>query len=371
MRKKKTHEEYVEEVKIKNPNIEVIELYVNSSTRILHKCKICKHEWRAYPENILKGHGCSVCVGVIRKTHNEYVSELSIKNPNVIAIDEYINAKTSIKHKCLIHNYIWSLTPTDALKGQGCPLCRGMKISDKQTKSHDQYISECQEKRPNIEVLGTYIDSKTQILHKCKIHNLNWLIRPYDALYGEGCPKCRSDKISSALKKDNSWYIEKLKIERPHIIALDEYIDYRTPIKHYCTLHQYEWIDSPRCIFRDLGCPKCTGYKHETTISDWLDSFNILYIRQYTFDNCKDKRALPFDFYLPDLNICIEYDGRQHYEPVDFAGKGDEWAKEQLKITQYHDAIKNEYCKNNNIPLLRISYLQNIEEELQNFIRLI
>ena len=240
MRKKKTHEEYVEEVKIKNPNIEVIELYVNSSTRILHKCKICKHEWRAYPENILKGHGCSVCVGVIRKTHNEYVSELSIKNPNVIAIDEYINAKTSIKHKCLIHNYIWSLTPTDALKGQGSPLCRGMKISDKQTKSHDQYIFECQEKRPNIEVLGTYIDAKTSILHRCKIDNYMWSARPENILNGTGCPKCANN-----IKHTQQEYIELLSKKNPNISVIGEYINANTPILHYCKKHNIKLLRIP------------------------------------------------------------------------------------------------------------------------------
>lgn len=302
-----------------------------------------------------------------RKTNEEYVKELADKNPTIKAIDKYINANTPILHHCSIHNVYWDIAPTHALEGCGCRECCKEKIGRRNRKSHSQYVSDLYSIRDDLEVLGVYIDSKTPILHKCKIHNLDWLISPGNALYGKGCPKCRGDKISEALKKDHLWYVEKLKIEKPHIVVLDEYIDYDTPIKHYCTLHQYEWIDSPRCIFRDLGCPKCTGYKHETIISDWLDDFNISYIPQYRFDDCKDVRALPFDFYLPYYNVCIEYDGRQHFIPIDFAGKGDDWAKEQLAITQYHDEIKNEYCKVNNISLLRISYLQNIEEELEKF----
>ena len=81
-----------------------------------------------------------------------------------------------------------------------------------------------------------------------------------------------------------------------------------------------------------------------------------------------DINPLPFDFYLPQLNKCIEYDGGQHYFPVDFAGKGMEHAEEQFRKTQYRDKIKNDYCKNNGISLLRIPYFKNVEEELNNFL---
>ena len=71
---------------------------------------------------------------------------------------------------------------------------------------------------------------------------------------------------------------------------------------------------------------------------------NILYESQYSFKDCRNTLPLPFDFYLTDYNVCIEYDGRQHYKVNDFFG-GEE-AFEKLKI---NDAIKSEYCKNNNI----------------------
>ena len=368
MGKKKTHEEYIQELAVKNPNLEVLEKYINAKTAILHKCNIDGYIWPARPENILSGTGCPRCANNIKYTQQEYTELLAKNNLNVSVIGEYVDMKTPITHFCKKHNIYWDTAPQRVIRGSGCVECSKEKIGDKNRKTHKQYVADLYSIRNDIEVLEEYIDSKTPILHRCKIHNLNWSIRPGNALHGEGCPKCRSDKISGALKKDHLWYIEKIKAERPHIQVLEKYIDYETPIRHYCTLHQYEWIDSPRCIFRDLGCPKCTGYKHESIISDWLDTFNISYIQQYRFTDCKATRTLPFDFYLPDLNICIEYDGRQHFMPVDFAGKGDEWAKEQLIITQHHDVIKNEYCKTNDISLLRISYLQNIEEELEKFL---
>lgn len=103
-------------------------------------------------------------------------------------------------------------------------------------------------------------------------------------------------------------------------------------------------------------CQKCTKYGSiiENKVKRWLDSKHIEYIPQYKFKDCKDIRPLPFDFYLPKYNCCIEVDGEQHYKLVPFGSEGKEELKEKLKQRQYHDKIKTEYCQNNNIKLIRI-----------------
>ena len=101
--------------------------------------------------------------------------------------------------------------------------------------------------------------------------------------------------------------------------------------------------------------------------SNILDKLNIESKSQYTFEDCKFYNVLPFDFYLPQYNILIEYDGIQHFEPIDFAGKGKEWAMNRFIDCVIRDTIKNEYCKKNNIKLIRIPYwdFDNIEEILK------
>lgn len=79
-----------------------------------------------------------------------------------------------------------------------------------------------------------------------------------------------------------------------------------------------------------------------------LDKYKINYIYQCKFEDCKDIKCLPFDFYLTDYDSCIEFDGQQHFDPI--------FGEEAFKRTQKHDNYKNEYCKNNNIDLLRIPY---------------
>ncbi len=103
------------------------------------------------------------------------------------------------------------------------------------------------------------------------------------------------------------------------------------------------------------SCPQCSHTESflENKVKKWLVSKHIDFIQQYKFKDCKDKRELPFDFYLPKYNCCIEVDGQQHEEAVPFDGNIDK-SLQRLKITKKHDDIKNKYCKDNNILLIRI-----------------
>lgn len=107
-------------------------------------------------------------------------------------------------------------------------------------------------------------------------------------------------------------------------------------------------------------CNRCSGKESygEYIINKCLQSYNINFIFQAYFDDCYDIFVLPFDFYLPDYNLVIEYDGLQHYEP--------KFGEESFKKTLLHDGMKNNYCRWNNIDLLRIPYWErdNIEEIL-------
>ena len=104
-------------------------------------------------------------------------------------------------------------------------------------------------------------------------------------------------------------------------------------------------------------CPECTNVEShgEYEVRMFLEQNGINYIPQYRFNDCKYKNTLPFDFYLPDYNVLIEYDGEQHYKPVNWGCDKDEREK-LFKLTQIRDQIKTEYCKNNNIKLIRIPY---------------
>jgi len=116
---------------------------------------------------------------------------------------------------------------------------------------------------------------------------------------------------------------------------------------------------------RGFYCPTCKSSYGVRKIIKYLTENNIDFVREYEFDECKNIKKLPFDFYLPNLNACIEFDG-DHHDRVLY-----HWGGEiQFNEVQKRDGIKNNFCKNNNIPLLRIKdkHKDNIEEILNNFI---
>lgn len=122
---------------------------------------------------------------------------------------------------------------------------------------------------------------------------------------------------------------------------------------------------------RDRGCPSCKSSKGERKIEQWLKENNLVFFREYKFEDCKDKRRLPFDFFLPEYNLALEYDGRQHYEPVTFGGISEKRAIKLFEENKKRDKIKEEYCANNGINFLRISYknfdniFQILEQQLK------
>ena len=104
---------------------------------------------------------------------------------------------------------------------------------------------------------------------------------------------------------------------------------------------------------RSICCPNCVGNMSlgEIKIKNILDELHIKYICQQTFEDCMDIKKLPFDFYLPDLNVLIEYDGQQHFKPVEIFG-----GEEAFKIRQRHDEIKTKWANDHGIKLIRIPY---------------
>lgn len=106
-----------------------------------------------------------------------------------------------------------------------------------------------------------------------------------------------------------------------------------------------------------ISCGCLSTSKGEYMVSELLHKNNIEYIPQYTFEDCRNILPLPFDFYLPKPNVCIEYQGIQHYKPIEHFG-----GKETFERVVMRDKIKKDYCKTHNIKLLCIPYTYNKEE---------
>lgn len=176
---------------------------------------------------------------------------------------------------------------------------------------------------------------------------------------GCGCYYCGLEKSSKSKMHPDSYYIEWC--NQNNFTYVDRIIkNHQTYIGFYCNKHkdmgiQYKSITN---VEKNTGCIYCNNFKTEKLVGVILDKYNISYIRQKRFSDCKDKYTLPFDYYIPQYKIAIEYDGEQHFKPIRFHGLNEQKAIEEFKKCKLRDQIKTEYCKNNNILLIRIPYYE-------------
>jgi very-short-patch-repair endonuclease len=141
-----------------------------------------------------------------------------------------------------------------------------------------------------------------------------------------------------------------------------DYINDRKGVIIICPLHG-EFIQKPSTHLKGSGCKVCSESFGEKEISKVLDKYLIKYIREYKFNDCRNIYPLPFDFYIPSLRTVIEFDGIQHYQPISYFGGIDAYEK-----LRKNDMIKNQYCEENYINLIRIRYdqINQINEILSN-----
>ena len=131
--KKKTHSQFLSEMKVANPSIIVLGSYVNCSTKIEVRCANCNHIWNAIPNSLSRGHGCPACARNQRKSHQQFVAEMNSLNPYIEILEEYRTARTPLKVGCTICGYEWSVKPNRLLNGAQCTQC---------TKPHTSFMEQ-------------------------------------------------------------------------------------------------------------------------------------------------------------------------------------------------------------------------------------
>jgi Zn finger protein HypA/HybF involved in hydrogenase expression len=203
-----------------------------------------------------------------------------------------------------------------------------------------------------------YIDNSTKIKIICPEHGI-FEQKPKDHLNGQGCPKC-----AKKYKPTSDEFIQNVnKIHNnKYDYSLVNYVGNKIKIDIICPKHGI-FSQTPHNHIYGQGCPKCKQPKGEIKINQFLIKNNLNYEYQKKFDGCINERSLYFDFYLPDYNTLIEYDGKQHFKTVKYFG-----GEKGLKIRQERDKIKKEFCNKNDINLIRIKYDEDIENKLKALI---
>lgn len=292
------------------------------------------------------------------KTTEKFIKQMSVLSPDIEILGEYTGVRKKIKCRCKLDGYEWMAIPDRLLFGTGCKKCADRA----KTKTHDDFVKELKLINENIVILGKYKNINEKIKCKCNICGSEWETRPNHLLNGHGCNKCISAKVGMLRAKTHEQFLIDLYAINKGIEILSRYKNARTKLKCKCKVDDNEWMATPNDLLSGYGCPKCSESKGERAVADILSKRRVRYIREHKFDDCVHLNKLPFDFYLPDQNICIEYDGVQHFEPCEYFG-----GAKTFEVIRKRDLIKTNYCKSNGIKLIRIPYTtKHIEKYLSS-----
>jgi hypothetical protein len=246
--------------------------------------------------------------------------------------------------------------------GRGCAKCGKNRASEKCKKNTEQFIKEAKKIHGNKYdySLTDYVLAHDKVKIICPIHGI-FTQKAYKHLSGHNCNKCAGKQ-----KLTNRNFINKSKKIHGDIYDYSKvsYENGKTKVKIICKKHG-EFKQSPEKHLMGQGCTKCQISHGERLVRDFLNDNNINHEIQKMFQGCRHKTSLKFDFYLPEYNLCIEYNGEQHYKPVKYFG-----GNNKFYLCKKRDEIKESYCKENNINLLVISYKDkiNISKIIKNYL---
>lgn len=378
--KKISNDEFLRKIKDHKLCIVPLEEYRGSSIPIKFQCNNCNLIFEKIPRTLLQkgaGCGCPQCTSKnkhdkLAYSNEQYKALLFEKTTSIELIGDYDKGTKKALFHCLKCNHVWQKSPTQLLFKPYCPKCHKEERLKRLTKTHEQFCEELQEIFPRIIPLEEYKNNATKIKFKCEDCGCEWYKSPRSFnLKGKpkGCLICRG-----RLLKTQEQFIEQIKERNPYVTIIGKYINDITKIEYKCNICNLTHFATPSSLIQGSGCPICKASKGEKKIREILDSFRIEYCVQKEFPDLLGLGLghLSYDFYLQKYNLLIEYQGKQHYEPVRFFGSSDINEFEVFEKQKIHDDRKKQYAIERNIDLLIIPYwdFDNIESIIKNKILL-
>lgn len=275
-------------------------------------------------------------------------------------LNSYVNCRTKMRIVCPEHGP-FEQVPFNHMKGHRCNKCGSAITGHKQTLSLDGVKTRLAAVHGNrLQIRGAYKKLSLPVQVLCTACGIQRKARPADLLKGDGIA-CR---CSRTYRRNTEMFIAEA-IET-HGTGRYDYTETRfatvkTPVKIRCNQCGESFEQSPESHLQGCGCPVCAQPRGERDIAAWLKEHGFSFVAQKKFPLCKYYRLLPFDFFLEEHRLLIEYDGAQHHRAVTWFG-----GENALKLTQLRDARKNAWASSNGYRLIRIRYDEDISEVLES-----
>lgn len=311
-------------------------------------------------------------ISEFNKTHNEEFNKINgfdHYDYSLITEENYNGSAKKIPIICNIHKTIFYITPNCHKCKRGCRICGFERITEQLTFTIEELLEKFKSvhgEKYDYSLIKDYKNNRIKLPIICRIHGTFYQSASSHSDEGNGCNLCRPDN----LKVSREEFLNTANKTHNFYYSYDKmvYISNIEKICITCPKHGDFWQIAGNHKRRS-GCPRCKISWGERQIMIILDKYKISYEYNKRFKDCRDKNPLPFDFYLPELNICFEYDGPHHFDQVKFIGRTILSEYESYNMLEYfikHDNIKTEYCIKNNIKLFRIKtkIVKEIEEEI-------
>lgn len=302
-----------------------------------------------------------------RKTQEEFEQEVyELVGDEYTVIGEYKNNKTKI---LIRHNECGSeyeVKPKGFKDGNRCPPC-DYKRRGRKRKTQEEFEKEVKELFGNeYVVIGKYkgASKKVKLLHN--VCGKEWETIPNAFLSsGVRCYQCARVNIGKANRKTHEQFVGEVKeLHRDNYTVVGRYTGGNRKVKVRHNICEYEWnVRANHFTSSGTQCPRCRMSTGELIVEDILKDKDIQYEPQKEFDDLIRDRNLSYDFYIPKNKVLIEYQGIQHYEPVEYFG-----GEERFKYQQESDSMKREYAKSKGYTLIEIPYTENTYEKIETFL---
>jgi hypothetical protein len=307
--------------------------------------------------------------------------------PFELISDKYEGAEKKLQWQCLKENCNEKFFSKwgHIYDNHGCPYCNGQQVSLSNclaTRRPDLAVEWHPTKNGDLTPYDVTCGSGKYIWWKCnKNPKHEWIAQVEKRVNDRDCPYCKKTNGGHVLPSEdyNLLFLFPDLCEEWDYNKNNKNPEEYTPgscqkVWWKCNECGYEWMTTIERRRNNRGCPECNDSNGEKKIKEILRNNNIPYDKQYIFKELVSNLGNPLRFDVSifgdkektKLKMLIEYDGIQHYKQIEGW-----YTKAQFKTLQYHDKLKNEYCQNNNIKLLRIPYWEfdNIEQIVIDNIR--
>lgn len=349
-----------EVVAVSNGNAILLSVYAGAKEKLTCKCVICGYqEWRVSLDDLRRGRTCPCCTKgyhwniELCKYWASHHTEAKLLSSN------YVNLYTPMQFECscgMVFSASWHQFSAGEI--QCCSLCSGNYYC--WTTSHCKQWA--LRNSHSTLIAGEYSGVESVLLFRCQCG------RQFERSWksfrdGTGlCPKCIQHKFSFP-KTQNEFEVEVADVHGSNVTVIGKYQNAKTHIRCKCNIcGQDKWLIRPDKLLGGGKCPNCNNktYRGEAALRDLVQSLQVPFKEQFTFPDCIGSKGgvCRFDCAVLDISdqsplLLIEYDGEQHFKPVEFFG-----GQQAFEYRQANDRIKDSYCKDHGIPLLRISYKQ-------------